>query len=413
MLKNQRLWMSNKLKNVGEKWLKKKSNLNRKRLMLLLLGSLVIIILLSGVALKATSTPQFCSSCHEMAPEYKTWEVTSHSKIACVTCHIEPGTVSFLKHKVNSLSQLTEHVSGKIPQPITMPHPIKNEVCEQCHSTMRKVTASGDILIPHDKHLKQGIACVACHAGVAHAFVAERGLNTKKDYNTWTAEKADKISKFDDTKAAMEVCLDCHEQVSNGKKPWLENEGQGKTEKQRVNEQEDLKQAAASGGKLPTAVPTTAQPAGAGTLHPPTMKCEGCHSEIKTPDSHRTQTWSTTHGLTARKDVRYCAECHSRQKERVLLTATTDVKDYVRSNVFCLDCHAKRPTGHLADKKEWLPAHPAVVRDKSPDNCLVCHDVQKPENKNTGKFAPGPNPVYCNLCHWFKDNKIEFKSSKQ
>lgn len=395
----------------------KLKGMNRRRLIWIGIGFVFIMAASTGAALKVTSTPQFCSSCHEMAPEYKSWQATSHSKIACVTCHIEPGAGSFVKHKLSSMVQLYEHFTGKIPQPIVMPHPIKNEVCEECHSTVRKVTASGDIIIPHDKHLKQGIACVACHAGVVHGFVAERGLTGKKDYATWTLAKAENHTTFDDTRLGMEVCLNCHEQVNQGKKPWLANEGQGQTEKQRVEEQQDLQKLAATAtGKLPNSVQSSVQTS-SGELHPP-LKCDACHGAIKTPDSHRDSSWKTTHGITARQDVRYCASCHSRPKERVLITDKTDVRDYARNNAFCADCHAQRPAGHLASKKEWLPAHSSIVKDKGPDNCLVCHEVQQSAQKSTvlnpvpGVTPPGPNPVYCNLCHWFQDNKIEFKSRR-
>lgn len=368
----------------------------------------VAIALLSGVALKATSTPQFCSSCHEMNPEFTTWQVTSHSKIDCVTCHIPPGPVNLVKHKLASMQQLAEHLTGNIPQPIVMNEVIANSVCEQCHSSMRKVTPSGDILIPHDKHLAQGLACVACHGGVAHGFVAERSLTGKKDYDTWTIAKADKVTKFDETKTAMEVCLDCHDQVNQGKKPWLENEGVGKTEEQRLAQsEENSKLSATTTGKLNGNSKTAATKAGEITMHPPTTKCSGCHTAIPTPDTHRDQTWGTTHGITATKDVSNCASCHSRQKERALVTASTSVQDYARSNSFCADCHIKRPVGHLADKKAWLPAHNVVIKAKGAGNCLVCHDFEKSAGdiKNqTGKITTA-NPVYCNQCHWFKDAK--------
>ena len=161
-------------------------SLNRKQLLLLGLGGIVFLSLFTGVALKVTSAPQFCSSCHEMTPEFATWQVSSHSKVSCVACHIEPGVKSLVTHKISSINQLVEHITGTVPDPIVMPHPIKNEACIECHSMARKVTSSGDILIPHDKHLEQGIACVACHGGVAHGFVAERGLNGNKDFSTWT-----------------------------------------------------------------------------------------------------------------------------------------------------------------------------------------------------------------------------------
>ncbi|MDP4160347.1 MAG: NapC/NirT family cytochrome c [Bacillota bacterium] len=409
------------LANIGRFFSSKKKkllSLNRKKLVLIGLGGVVAISLLTGVALKATSTPQFCSSCHEMSPEYTTWETSSHSKIACVTCHIEPGAVSFVTHKISSLNQLYLHLTGKVPGTIVMPDPIKNEVCEECHSTARKVTASGDIIIPHDKHLAQGIACVACHGGVVHGFVAERGLTQKKDQSTWTLAKAEKVSTFDDTKLAMEVCLNCHEQVNQGKKPWLENQGQGQTEKQRADEQSQIKEIAANAtGKLSESAKTATAPttANASGLHPP-MNCNACHTSIKTPDSHQSGDWKTTHGITARQDVTYCASCHSREKERASVTKNTDVKDYARSNTFCADCHANRPAGHLAGKEEWLPAHPQVIQTKGPNGCLTCHDINKPTPKPQssqtqlplpGQVLPSPNPVYCDQCHWFKNNKIE------
>ncbi|WP_407310746.1 cytochrome c3 family protein [Desulfosporosinus sp. SB140] len=395
-------------------------SMDRKKLLLLLLGGVVGICLLTGVALKVTSTPQFCSSCHEMSPEYTTWETSSHSKIACVTCHIEPGAVSLVTHKMSSLQQLYLHLTGNVPNTIVMNEAIKNEVCEQCHSTMRQVTPSGDIKIPHDKHLAQGISCVACHAGVVHGYVAERGLTQKKDQSTWTEAKAEKVSTFDDTKLAMEVCLNCHEQVNEGKKPWLDNNGQGQTEKQRVEEQNQIKEIAANAtGKLsePTKAATTPNTSG---LHPPTTDCSACHSAIKTPPSHQSDDWKTTHGITARQDVTYCASCHSREKERAAVTKATNVADYARSNTFCASCHANRPASHLQSQEQWLPTHPFVIQAKgTSDGCLTCHDINKPtpqpkpsSDQLPGQALPSPNPVYCNECHWFKNNKIDTKAVK-
>lgn len=399
------------LKKPFSKLSNRLKRLNRKQLIYLFFGIVLAMVFATGAALKLTSTPQFCSSCHEMKPEFTTWQQTSHSKIACVQCHIEPGAANLVKHKLNSMTQLYEHLTGKVPNPITMSETIKNDVCEQCHSTMRQVTASGDIIIPHDKHLKQGISCIACHAGVAHGFATERGLTSKKDYETWTEEKAKKVTTFDDTKSTMEACLDCHDQVNAGKKPWLEKEGVAKTEKERVEESQVIKAMANGEKPLENATATSSKPSENATMHPPTIQCQVCHSAIKTPNSHSGAAWGTTHGLEASKDVRVCAECHSRQKERALLKANSDVKEYVRSNAFCMNCHEKRPAGHLESKKDWLPVHPAFIKDKKNPGCLVCHDIEKPntnlsENSNTANGAPATQ-VNCNQCHWFSNNKIE------
>lgn len=392
---------------ASQKGENKKTKIFRSRR--LLWGSLialVVFILLGGGGAKAASNSQFCAGCHEMAPETATWQVTSHSKISCVTCHRELGPTS-VKGKASIVRLVFKHATGDISQPITSYHPIQNDVCESCHSSMRKVTASGDILIPHDTHLKQGIACVACHGGVAHGFIAERGLTSKEEYGTWTVEKAEKVSKFDDTKTAMEACLDCHEQVNLGQKPWLENEGVGKSEKQRVDERQALAQKAAeTKGDLGEVAQPVFATSIATNLKAP-IRCAPCHSEIKTPFNHAGSAWGTTHGVTARQDVKYCADCHSRQEIRSLITDQTDVRDYARTDPFCITCHKKRPTGHLATGKEWLPAHPAVVENKGDANCLTCHDVQKFSTPAPGEKAP-PTSVICNTCHWFKGNKVEY-----
>jgi len=379
----------------------------RKHGLLILFGLLVVIVIGGGAGLKTSSTTAFCSSCHEMQPENLTYKVTSHSKLSCTTCHVGTGAGDYVQSKVKLLGYIGKHLTGNYGQPIVATDPIKNEVCESCHSTVRKVTPSGDINIPHDTHLKHDIACTACHGGVAHAFVAERGLTTKENMGIWTVAKAEEVSKFDETKTAMEACMDCHEQVNQGKKPWEENQGLGKTEKQRVAERQDAEKKAQNGdGKLPEAVQAIAMN-GTSELSAP-MRCAPCHLKIQTPVNHVDKSWSNTHGITAAKDVKWCADCHSRQRDRVLINAKTDVKDYARNNTLCAPCHEKRPAGHLANKQQWLPAHSNLVKDKGAQNCLVCHEINKATAPETNKKIPGVNAVTCNTCHWFKNNKVEW-----
>jgi cytochrome c-type protein NapC len=379
----------------------------RKNWLVILLGLLIVIILGGGAAAKATSTTTFCSSCHEMKAEKYTYEVTSHAKLSCTTCHAGTTTGDYLKNKANIIVYISKHLTGKFDQPIVTSDPIKNEVCESCHSSVRKVTPSGDINIPHDKHLQHDISCVACHGGVAHAFVAERGFTKKENLETWSLAKAEEVSKFDETKTAMEACMDCHEQVNQGEKPWEENQGLGKTEKQRVADREETEKLAQEGtGKLPEAVQTIATN-GTSELTAP-MRCAPCHLKIQTPVNHVDKSWGNTHGITAASDIKWCADCHSRQRDRALITTSTAVKDYARGNTLCAPCHEKRPTGHLASKQQWLPAHSNIVKDKGAQNCLVCHEIDKETQPETNQKIPGVNAVTCNTCHWFKNGKVEY-----
>jgi len=377
-----------------------------KRLLLPLLGAVIVLCVLGGVGMATTSSDKFCTSCHEMSPEAATTKVTSHANVSCVSCHQGQGIGNFLKYKVKIASFIFKHYTGQVPDQIVTTSPIPTPVCEGCHSTNRVVTATGDINIPHDKHLKQGVTCTACHGGVTHANIAERGLTKKADQGSWTAAKAESVTKLDASKTTMEACLDCHEQVNAGKKPWLENQGLGKSEKQRVAENEALaKKAATSDGKLAPAV-TVSAPVKSDLQAP--IRCAPCHKAIKTPNSHVDQAWGTIHGVVAAQDVRYCASCHSRERERVLLTAQTTVQDYARNNTLCAPCHEKRPPGHLTNQQQWLPTHSTVVKAKKPDGCLVCHEVAKIDPAAPVKKLPGVNAVTCNTCHWFKNGQVTY-----
>ena len=54
---------------------------------ILLLSALLLVVFIAG-AMKTTSNSAFCGDiCHEMAPEYFTWQVSAHGNMSCVSCH--------------------------------------------------------------------------------------------------------------------------------------------------------------------------------------------------------------------------------------------------------------------------------------------------------------------------------------
>ena len=54
-------------------------------------------------------SPQFCgSSCHVMKPEYTAYQISPHSHVACVECHIGSGAEAYFSAKVNGTKQLVE-----------------------------------------------------------------------------------------------------------------------------------------------------------------------------------------------------------------------------------------------------------------------------------------------------------------
>jgi hypothetical protein len=71
-----------------------------------------------------------------MNPEYTTYQLSPHSRVACVSCHIGPGAGWFVKSKLSGSWQLISVNLKLYPKPI--PTPVHNlrparDTCEQCH----------------------------------------------------------------------------------------------------------------------------------------------------------------------------------------------------------------------------------------------------------------------------------------
>lgn len=97
-------------------------------------------------------SPQFCGkSCHVMTPEYTAYQISPHSHVACVECHIGSGAEAYFSAKVNGTKQLLEvslhplaplapRIIPNYPEPI--PSPVSNlrparYTCEACHTPNR------------------------------------------------------------------------------------------------------------------------------------------------------------------------------------------------------------------------------------------------------------------------------------
>ena len=85
----------------------------------------------------------FCGqSCHVMAPQWAAYQVSPHSHVACVECHIGAGFSAAVQAKVNGTKQLTEVTLGNYPRPILAPLSVlrpARATCEACHSPTRFV----------------------------------------------------------------------------------------------------------------------------------------------------------------------------------------------------------------------------------------------------------------------------------
>ena len=105
------------------------------------IANLLIVAIASYRGAEYMDSAKFCGqSCHVMHPEYAAYQVSAHSHVACVECHIGSGAGSYVRAKVNGTKQLIEVVTNRYPTPIPAPvttlRPAK-DICESCHNPAR------------------------------------------------------------------------------------------------------------------------------------------------------------------------------------------------------------------------------------------------------------------------------------
>jgi len=331
------------MKKILSQWFDLSTTEGKLKLFILTSGFFLLVVVGTAGALAATNQPAFCSTCHKaMTPEYTTWAVTSHSQINCASCHIKPGLVNTLTHKVKTLKEPVLYFTGTWHKPIKPTEVIENETCLSCHSENRNFTVSGDLIVPHDRHVNAGVLCVDCHSGVAHANIYKRGLTGEKAPvapEKWTEAYAKTVATKEYTNPDMDTCIQCHHQR---KKP---------------------------------------------------ISCETCHEKIFTPNDHKDKTtWRVNHGLEAEKNIKSCRSCHNYGFEDKGVKLDSPAAAYAWGNTFCAGCHSKMPPGH--NNTTWRNEHKFAEQQKGKKNCIACH---RPNNKYPDQ---APAKVSCNQCHW-------------
>ncbi|MCL6472695.1 MAG: NapC/NirT family cytochrome c [Firmicutes bacterium] len=284
----------------------------KKRLLLYQLGALVVLII-AGLFLgnSIAARYQTCATCHEMGEAIKSWQGSSHEKIGCPNCHNPaPGIKGFILGIPHKIESVVAHVSGNYTEPIKAKTHIKTEVCQNCHVSWRDVSPSGDLIIPHQKHLDKGIPCVKCHFAVVH------GANLEGKFIR---------------RPAMELCLSCH---GGGNK--------------NVSETFNAPVLTCKNCHTEKAIPESHKDAKWFEIHSLVAKdpshedsnCKRCHGwtpffcsqchQSKRPSTHYGGTeWRTYHSIRARVNYNGCLVCHNKE-------------------TFCFRCHDE---GTFSEKK--------------------------------------------------------------
>lgn len=326
------------------------------KLFVLISGGLIFSLIIAVTAIQLTMYPQFCSMCHEMKPEYYTWKASSHNNIKCTNCHIEPGVKSLAIHKVSALKEVYLHVTDSYYSPIQMKHPIKDTVCSECHNMeKRKVTPSGDLIIPHETHKSKRIGCAKCHKGIAHGGIADKSITYNTDYDKWDQNLANTLmAELKNVSPSMDICMDCHR------------------------------------------------------LRKAPLSCKACHTTGMVPVNHNNDEFKKgRHGKDAAKNLLYCDSCHSymsyekiegmekKPKFQEFLdqgkkkAGVMTVDNYAKVNTFCKNCHTKRPQSHKVDF--FLMNH-GQEGENNTKRCITCHNFTPTSNAPVAAVA-------CNSCH--------------
>ena len=113
---------------------------------IVLMATIVNVLIVAIASYRGAAymdSPQFCGqACHVMKPEFSAYQVSPHSHVDCVACHIGSGAGSYVRAKINGTKQLIEVTFNRYPTPI--PSPVMNlrparEICEGCHTPAKFV----------------------------------------------------------------------------------------------------------------------------------------------------------------------------------------------------------------------------------------------------------------------------------
>ena len=140
-------------------------------------GLVLIALCVAAAALflnSWTARSQFCGSCHSaMGSRYTSWSSSSHSSVACLDCHSDPGWIGYYHSKVDGVKNALEYFLGVDTGRRSPPPGPAACLRPGCHSGPDLTAGEGAGAAAHSRHLGS-VACVECHGDVGHRNVAER-----------------------------------------------------------------------------------------------------------------------------------------------------------------------------------------------------------------------------------------------
>jgi cytochrome c nitrite reductase small subunit len=106
-----------------------------------------------------SESPEFCGSCHAVAPEYEAWRHSAHYRTKCVDCHLPHGLIDHVVYKgVDGLKDFFTFHLGLTPETIHITDhnaAVVRENCLRCH---------GELMA----RVKEVRNCWFCHRRLSH-----------------------------------------------------------------------------------------------------------------------------------------------------------------------------------------------------------------------------------------------------
>ncbi|MCT4603666.1 MAG: cytochrome c nitrite reductase small subunit [Marinifilum sp.] len=134
------------------------------------------VLYLSKAASYLSDAPETCVNCHVMAPQYATWNHSSHREVAtCNDCHVPHNNVFnkyFFKAK-DGLRHASMFALRMEPEVIFILDEGKEVVhnnCIRCHS-QQLTDPKLAVQVPNHAHNTQDRVCWECHREVPHGRV--------------------------------------------------------------------------------------------------------------------------------------------------------------------------------------------------------------------------------------------------
>lgn len=165
-------------------------------------GILVIVVLVVAFLPQfSTLQPAYYERYEGMHVRMVNWRASTHARIGCISCHVEPGLQGFVKYGLDSIPDFYSQLFFGA-QTSNLLHQPSIHACQKCHTSYRQVSPAGDLLIPHKAHVEVlKVNCVVCHKNLVHSPNSE-GYN-KPEMTTC-------ISLCHDGTKATNKCTKCH-----------------------------------------------------------------------------------------------------------------------------------------------------------------------------------------------------------